>query len=360
MEHDLTFAELTSVYEKWLDLHEDPGFLRMMYGSIVANDYDGLPIWLMVLGPPGSGKSELLMSLSKSKRVHAVSALTPYALASGYDSGNSLLFKLKGKILVVKDLSSVTEGQKEDRNMMFSMLRDAYDGSLVRATGRGEIRFEGKFGMLAAGTSAVEAGRKMEAMLGERFIYVRLRTRTPDLVTVVMQHTAKKTQMREEITKAAAKYLDEVQLLKVRSVPLSVRDAAEKAARFIAKARTPIQRDAYHKGIDFPVDSGEVPTRLFEQINMLMLGMRTVEAGPDEMRVTIARITQDNIPIQRAYVMRAVAKGIVREQLIVEDVKMSQPVVSRILEDLRFLEFIEKDGWDYKVRNPMLKEVFCP
>jgi energy-coupling factor transporter ATP-binding protein EcfA2 len=41
----------------------DPDLLRAIYAVYLANKYDGLPVWTLIVGKPGSGKSELLASL---------------------------------------------------------------------------------------------------------------------------------------------------------------------------------------------------------------------------------------------------------------------------------------------------------
>ena len=53
----------------------DPLMLYTVIGSLAANMIEGNPVWLMLVGAPGSGKTELLMALLGVPGVHPVSSL---------------------------------------------------------------------------------------------------------------------------------------------------------------------------------------------------------------------------------------------------------------------------------------------
>src|SRR5258708_36314886 len=48
----------------------DPGALYALMGAVAGNMLDGEPVWLMLVGPPGCGKTGLLNSTLKLDRVH--------------------------------------------------------------------------------------------------------------------------------------------------------------------------------------------------------------------------------------------------------------------------------------------------
>jgi energy-coupling factor transporter ATP-binding protein EcfA2 len=345
----MTFEELKQRYEEFLDFREDPDILRLIYGALCANQLQGNPVWLMIIGPAGCGKSELLMSLSAAKKhTYTISSLTPYSLMSGYGDSDetSLIHKLRDKVLIIKDLSSTTEIGKEDRGLLFSFLRDAYDGQVSRATGRGVIRFEGKFGIIAAGTLAVEQGRKMEAVLGERFLYLRPRFKGEKILEISLRNATRKIEMRRTLQNAAGQFLSGYSPPAKRTLPKGVIEASKEAARVLVRTRSTVIRDSYRKEIEFPAEVMEIPTRVYEQFILLALAMRSLGADADEMEQGIKRLLLDSIPYVRMRVLEAIADGNTTKSAVAKAIKMSSSPASRCMEDMENLGIIEKNQYN--------------
>ena len=353
----VTFNELRAGYSRWLDLSKDEGLLRLLYGAMVANRLDGVPVWILLIGPASTGKTEILMSLSGADEwVYTVSTLTPAALASGYGSEQaSLLFRANHRILVVKDASAIDQLCSEDRGMVFSILRDAYDGKLERATGRGEIRWEGKIGVLMAGTPALEQGRKMEAMLGERFLTIRTRMFGASK-ELLLRNVAIKGPLSEDLRRIAGEYLESFQLPSVKSLPRSVVDEAFSVAERIAQLRTPVSRDRYTKAVDFPATIAEGPARLYSQLSLLALGMRACGAETPELLSALQRMLVDNIPLVRVCVLRQVAQGVHLPHEVAARVRLSPSTVIRTMEDMEMLEVLHRDRARVRISVQGLQE----
>lgn len=349
----MTFDELQETYAKWLRLDDDPGLLRILYGAFLANQYEGIPVWILLLGAAGSGKTEMLMSFAKSEKVIMSSQMTPNALISGKGSENSLLCKLDKKILIIKDLSTITEQHSDDRNKLFSILRDAYDGYYRRDMGDGDpVEFKGKFGIIAAGTLAVEAGRKMESILGERFLYIRMKANREAILDTVLRNASKKDEMHEEIRHAAADFIDGwTPPASGRTLPGIVVTMAREAAKALVVARTSILRDPYSKEVAFPADVGESPTRAYEQMILLLSAMRYLGADRDELIVTVRRLLLDSIPYTRLRVLEVIASGVKDMTEITKQVKMARSYIGRIVDDLESLGILEKKGQSIKIAS---------
>lgn len=312
---------------------------------MLANRIEGNPLWLMIIGSAGCGKSELLMSFQEAKDIYSLSSLTPYALMSGYGNSdeNSLINKLDGKILIIKDMSSTTEIGAEDRTLLFSFLRDAYDGSAARATGRGEVRFEGKFGIVAAGTLAIEQGQKMEALLGERFLYLRPRIRGERIMEISIRNATRKVEMRADLKDASAQFLDEFEPPEKRSLSREIIELSKELARILVSVRSTVCRDNFTKEVNFPVNVQEVPTRVFEQFVVLALSMKSIGTPSELIPTLLKRILLDSIPYVRFRCISALADGCNTKSKIAQSISLSSNYTGRIIDDMEMLGVLKTD-----------------
>jgi hypothetical protein len=69
-------------FRKHLDL-ADPGPLLVALATVAANRIDGDPVWLLQVGPPSSGKTEILQSLTALTDIHSIGQVTEAGLLSG-------------------------------------------------------------------------------------------------------------------------------------------------------------------------------------------------------------------------------------------------------------------------------------
>jgi len=303
------------------------------------------------------GKSELLMSFEDAANIYSLSSLTPYALMSGYGNSEetSLINKLDGKILVIKDMSSTTEIGGEDRGLLFSFLRDAYDGSAARATGRGEIRFTGKFGIVAAGTLDLEKGRKMESLLGERFLYIRPRVKGERIMEMSIRNATRKDEMRADLKSAAAEFLDNFEMPAKRTITRSIIELCKELARILVRVRSGVCRDGRSKEVDFPVEVQEVPTRVYEQFLIYALSLRSIGTSNELIERLCKRILLDSIPYVRMRCMESIADGMGTKTEIAKDIAMSISYTSRIVEDMELLGVVERSQRnEYQIISPTL------
>lgn len=339
---DLT--QLEAAYAKWLHVSQDPFLVRILYALVLANRYDSEPVWALLVAPSGSGKTALLGSLAGSDTTVMVSTLTPNALASGFGDGSeSLLFQLDQRILIVEDMSAVTELNADARSQLFSFLRSAYNGQFTKATGRGQIVWEGKFGLIGGATLAIESSRKMESSLGERFLTIRPRVdwdNQDDLLDRVMSGSTHRTAMKEELKHVASEYLGQTFDTSSRSVRKSSVELYKKAAVALARLRTQASRDGFTREISFPLEVGEMGTRLFTQFLVFGLAAHTMGIAWDEVDQMVMRLMLDSIPYTRTKVLRAVHRGLNEIRTLQPAMSMSQAVVGRHLEEMKMLKII--------------------
>lgn len=340
----MDLSQLEAAYSKWLHVSQDPFLVRILYALVIANRFDSEPVWSLLVAPSGSGKTALLGSLAGSDTTLMVSTLTPNALASGFGDGSeSLLFQLDQRILIVEDMSAVTELSSDARAQLFSFLRSAYNGQFTKATGRGQIEWHGKFGMIGGATLAIESSRKMESSLGERFLTIRPRVDWEDqdlLLDRVMAGSTHRTAMKDELKQVASVYLAQDFDTTSRSVRKSSVELYKKAAVALSRLRTAASRDGFTREISFPLEVGEMGTRLFTQFLVFGLAAHAMGCDWPEVDQMVMRLMLDSIPYTRAKILRAVHRGLNETRTLQPVMAMSQPVVGRHLEEMKLLRIL--------------------
>jgi hypothetical protein len=108
----------------------DEDVIDLVLGVVAGNDFDSDPIWLHLIAPPSSGKTELLYSIFSCDVTYFLSDFTANSLISGYKDREemkiaamegtepedySLLPKLNGKVVVTKDFSIIHDKPAETR-----------------------------------------------------------------------------------------------------------------------------------------------------------------------------------------------------------------------------------------------------
>lgn len=72
-------SQVKKVAKKWLHLKDDI-LIDIVAGVYIANQLDTDPLWMILIGPPSSAKTEILRSLGEDSGTEFVSSLTPATL----------------------------------------------------------------------------------------------------------------------------------------------------------------------------------------------------------------------------------------------------------------------------------------
>src|SRR5262249_20181172 len=156
-----------AVYEQWLILPNRTPVYAML-GAAAANYLEGDPVWLGLIGPPSSAKTELLVSTRALPEVALSATITEAGLLSGTPTKQAAkgakggLLRQVGDlgILVLKDLGSVLSMQRDARAELLAAMREIYDGHWSRDIGTGggiKLVWDGKLGMLFACTGVIDS-----------------------------------------------------------------------------------------------------------------------------------------------------------------------------------------------------------
>ena len=342
---------VVEAYRKWLYL-PSVDVLSVMFGTIIANYLDGDPLWTFLVAPPGGAKTELLNTISQAPNIVTTSSLTPRSLVSGSQSPGggdpSLLPKLNGKTLVVKDFTTILNMPQMVRDEITSILRDAYDGKTEKDFGNGIHRmYVTKFGFISGVTPAYSLYNEGNTSLGERFLYYNIPTPTDarGREAYMMQahrNAGKEEQMRSELAAMGTAVLSYA----FPNIPVMEEGMVRKTislAQLLAKLRGTVIRDKFTREITHHAFS-EMGTRLTKQFTKMMRGISMFHNEPaisqhayDIVKHMALSSAPGNLEAATRYMWENGCEQAYLTKDIAEMSELPHGVVERHLEDLKAL-----------------------
>jgi len=352
----VSYEELRAVFEKWLYLPDDAP-LRFILCAVIANKLPGDAFWAFLVAPSGSAKTELLNSITGLDFVRPLDMITTNTFLSGKqrkDPNASLLLRVpNGTIFVMRDFTSVLEMHTERRAEIFAQLRKIYDGHLTKCTGEGgesaELHWEGKVGLIAGVTPAIESYRAFANTLGERFLYYYLPVSDRNAAAQrALGNRENLRAMREELRQAVKGFLESLNIPDHVELPQAMQAWIVHVADFVSVARTGVSRDHYSSTreiLDLP--DPEVPTRLAQQLGALacahavLFGRACVTQDDLDL---VAQTALACIPTRRRLIIKTLveAQAAMETSAIAEKLDLPTATVRRDLEELTALKLAKR------------------
>lgn len=343
-------ATARAKFQRWL--HEpDATILDVTLAVVASSHLPGDPLWLHLVAPPSAGKTEHINAVQDWPTVYALSELTPAGLVSGRDSDDgqdhSLLPKLPGKTLAVKDFTPVIDSPKELRQKLFGRLRDAFDGSQAIHTAMvGTRAHKATFNFLTGVTNTIEKVWR-NTSLGER--YLLYRHPSPDALKSARQAlegAPVKDRLRVELKQAACGVLAGIDQDCVPDCSDAIRERIVRLSAMLARARTFVERSHDHQVSYLPEPEG--PARIAQQLFKLGQGLALINQRPainESDLVILNRVALDSMPLARKKLL-AVFAGCRRRRVLTQTfitaLGLSQSAVHEELEDLCLLRICDK------------------
>jgi len=268
------FREAYSINQSFIDV------LATCFASIVSLKIPGNPIWTFIVAPPSSGKTSIIESFESCYDfTEHVSKMTSTSMVSGWASGksfdddgnensngdSSILSRMKNKVLFVKDFTTVlTMGNEKDK--LFGLLRDAYDGSFVQHYGNGISReyHDLYFGIVAGVTQEIHAENRTS--LGERFLKVNLiddKFEEDDHILTALKNLGQKNEHKEFLQATVNGFMYHLKDKDIPSFPEKMHKKLIALSKIVAMVRTCVSRNGTE--INYRPES-EVGTRIATQL----------------------------------------------------------------------------------------------
>lgn len=290
---------------------KDDSIIDIVLAAVVSNMLEGDPLWMLLIAPPSSAKTELLRALVDCPNIFLISSLTPTTFISGMKTPKNknpgLLFQLDEKILVVKDFGTIMTLRSEQRAEILSQLREIYDGNFSKAFGTGKtIRWEGKVGLIAGATPIIDTHSSVNQALGERFLQCRIKgDNRQEVARKARQSAGKEEQMRNELRGVYGAFLSQFEDIQGQRVNIELKsDIEEKIvnlACLCAQARTAVIRDRYTQAIEV-LPEAEGPGRLIKQFVNLGISLTLIhqkESLDEDIYKILKRVGRDTLPALR-------------------------------------------------------------
>ena len=339
----MTYNALEEVFKRWL-LMPDTSLLRVVLASWVANRLEGVPVWLMVVGPPSSGKTEILQALAPLPQTFMVGSLSGEAAllsatprqTRASDATGGLLRQIGQRgTLILKDFTSILEMHREKRAEVFKSLREIYDGHWNRPVGSEggrTIGWEGHCGLLAGVTPAIEHYHSISSSMGERWMYYRLIPPPRGLqARLILAQRGKKKIMQAELREAVTEYVGKLDLSCPVDVTQAVGEYITRLGDWVTNTRSSVHRNA--RGELDSITQPEAPARL--TLLLLQVYHSLVLMGTNKPHLTVRRLALDCIPEIRMEALLGISRTPQNTADLVRSTRLpSRSTAVRALEDL--------------------------
>lgn len=304
----------------------------------ITRKWPSNPLWLLVIGPSGHGKTTTLTQFSEISDIIMVSSVTPAALISGWGGeviDRSLFAELDGKVLVAKDFGTLLSMGWATAQEVFSLLREAYDGTVSKRFGILLREYTLKFNFIAATTEVAEKFNVLRNQLGERFLEYRFAPQTipsppPQISESIRGHIQS---WMFDMEQEEPPDLDEETSVWIASL-----------ARAVVKLRTEaIHNGGTHEIIVIPKFEG--PSRMEGQLRKLYGGLKVVTGDEDLCKLVVAHGARSSVRSAKVGLMRLLLDAEeddgIKTYDIVEKLKLGYMTIYRTLRDLKAFGLVE-------------------
>jgi hypothetical protein len=354
-----TFDQTLDVFTRWLIL-PDPTPVYALLGAVAANLLEGDPVWLGIIGPPSSAKTELLNSISKLPYVYRAATLTPAGLLSGtpkkqraVNAKGGLLNQIGAFGLVsLKDFGSVLSMRADAKAEILAALREIYDGSWTRVLGTDggrSLSWEGKVGLLFAATGVIDSHYSVIGAMGDRFLLSRLAPMEQGQFQRALQHVGTASaQMRNELCDAVL-HLFAGRKAKPQQITAEEIARINRTISLVVRLRGAVERDRYSREIE-AIYGAEGTARIGLALERLLAGLDTLGVERTTAVAVAETVALDSCPPLRRraydhlYKARDVTGGFAERETstIAQSLGLPTNTIRRVLEDLAAYNLVER------------------
>jgi hypothetical protein len=347
-------------FSKWLYIEEEYNLTGPLC-AFIANFVQGDPFVIVVVGPSGSIKTEVLRSFGQKKNqfVYPLSSITEHTFASGLKGNVDTIPQLQSRCVVIKDFTTILSKKEDQRAAIFADIRELSDGYLQKEFGSGvkKAYYNIHSSFLCASTNAIERYYTLHHTLGSRIMYMRPHNDPTEARKQSSKNQPYLNEMRRELHETMHTFCHQVVTKLEREphtyleLPPEMVDVIGEWCDFLALARTATHHD--FKGDVDEIPEPEFPTRLVNTICKLTRVHAFInERQPCDDDLSFARrVVRDNIPTMRFAAMSALTEEWQTTAQLAASIRMTTRVAKRALDGLAAIGICERLARDDKKKK---------
>lgn len=325
----VTIDDIVRKFQEFFVL-KDPGVVPLVLATFIANRLSTVnaPVWLLLVAESSGGKTEIIdmfseLSNETYKMSYHISDLSPQTFISGMQSSNetSLLHKINGRMVFIKDFTTLLQKNKEARREILSQFREIYDGAFNKDFGTGKsVHWKGRIGIIAGLTPPALETMAQYASMGERFVnyYMKQPTDGELAVAIKANYSRDIKKIKEELAHMVGKYISQMvtlaeeATLEDQKLDDELLNELNTVAQFATRARSPINLD-FKTGEPIGMPSIERFPRFAIQLQniakafVIMNGDAGKGLITETQKQVLYKIALDSIPRTRRAVLQILA-----------------------------------------------------
>jgi hypothetical protein len=349
------------VFTRWLifalDEDKSPNLTPVyaVLGTIAANLLPGDPVWLGLVAPPSSAKTEILNSVSTLPYVYQAATLTPAALLSGvpkkqhHKTAVGGLLRQIGEfgIISLKDFGSILSMRQDAKAEVLAALREVYDGAWTRLLGTEggrTLSWSGKVGLVFGCTGVIDGHYSVIGAMGDRFLLSRLAPGEGQFGCALRHSGTATGQMRKELAEAVAHLF-----ARERPAPRPLIEGGEEFQRLdrvvslVVRLRGAIERDRRTMEIE-AIYGAEDTARIGLTLERLLAGLDVLGVERELALDVVEAVAKDSVPPlrRRAYEYLQSLGCHASTAAVAKVLGLPTVTVRRGLEDLAAYQLVER------------------
>jgi hypothetical protein len=294
------------IFREWLLLDNDTPVLAML-GTVAANMLDGDAVWLGIIAPPSSAKTEMLVALANIPHTEIVGTVTPAGLLSGTPrqqratgARGGLLHKIGPRgFLILKDFGSILSMRVETKAELLAAMREIQDGRWTRvvgADGGKVLSWQGKLGVLFGCTRVYDSHYGVIGELGDRSLLCRMEPHK-DQFRHAIRHANRAAQLRARLVEAVTN-LFAAPLPAPRDISDREIDWLNEILQVAVRLRGSVKRDYRTRELD-DIYGTEGPARFGKALERVLAGLDCLGVKRRKALEVIKTIAFDSVPPNR-------------------------------------------------------------
>lgn len=356
-----TLKEVYDTFGKWLHI-PDKNLLDLCLAVALSRKMSGTPLWVIIVGTSGDGKSELVMSFNNPERSMILHELTPSTLVSGYKEGKErfdLAPELNGKLVLFPDMAQLLHLHPNDKAKVWAQLRELYDGRAGRRTGSSNTpSYENlRVTMLACSTPSIDSQILVFTHLGTRELLYRTdlsqKSDNVKLMDKVLENEKNEDLMRLELKDVVSRFLSTKKVMEDK-IPKAVMEKIKAMVTYLRFMRATADTDAYTGellGAVYP----EKPTRALKQLVRLFQCLKSLDMNYSDARAleVLSHVVRSSVLPMRESIMALLFD--VGEKLstsqIANRIRIGKKPAFRQLNILWNMRLVEREEDDFDQRH---------